>query len=171
MYRVHLENEQFPKISTIKQNFVRFNGNGCSSGGILLTEFANIDDTMNNHTYGHYCPNLVLKQPFLSSDGLKTLRFPNKHIQIVIFGFYPLFTIDIDLVITTSVCEGLLNPVTVCNSAFNDTIQTGVTESSAQTRRKSYEFYCLELLYENFRKLHMYIYNIEGCILIQELPS
>ena len=171
VYRVHLENEQFPMISIIKRKFVGFNENGCASGCILLTEFTNIKDTMNNNTYGPYCPNLVLNQPFLASDGLKTITYPNKHIQIVIFGFYPLFTIDIDLVITTSVCEGILNPVTVCNSAFNDTIQSGITESNILTRRKSYEFYCLEIFYETFRKLHMYIYNIEGCILIQELPT
>ena len=168
VYRVHLENDQFPQISIIRRQFDGFNENRCICGGILLTEFISTD-TKENNTFGPYCPDFLSKQPLLTPDGLRSVTFPNRQIQIVIYGFSPLFTVDIDLIISANQCEGIVNPSNVCNNAFNRTIKSGITRFNKRLKKLFYKFYCMEKIYTTYTELFIYIYSIRGCVIIQEL--
>ena len=168
VYRVHLENDRFPQISIIRRQFDGFNENRCVCGGILLTEFISTDSQENN-TFGPYCPDFLSKQPLMTPDGLRSVTFPNRQIQIVIYGFSPLFTVDIDLIISANQCEGIVNPSNVCNNAFNKTIKFGTTENNDLLKKLSYKFYCMERSYNTHTDLFIYIYSIDRCVIIQEL--
>ena len=162
---VNITGNQFPRLSIRSRVSDGLNEDGCAYGGLMIKQYRN-ESIFNK--YGPYCSRLMAFQPFL--NGLNELVFSSDHFKLFVYAFGPLYTLAIDIAVSTTECEGLINPVELC--AINDTVsQVPVGHSQQLT---NYKLFCKNILLTlNSGDVYnsIVMHDLKGCVIVQQIPT
>ena len=165
MLLVNITGNRFPRLSIRSRVSTGLNEDGCAYGGLKIEQYRNESDF---NQYGPYCSRLMAFQPFLTA--LNQLVFSSDHFKLFVYAFGPLYALAIDIVVSATECEGLINPVELC--AINDTApQVPVVQSQ---QLSNYKLFC-----KKSRKTHdsgdvyisIVVHDLKGCVIVQQIPT
>ena len=152
----HHSYETYPNISFHVREFHEWHNGDCTFGGFL---FRHKYKQLKHHTLGPYCTDIAPNHPLIGRNGLDYLVIGNSGVEIIIYANGPLYTIDIDIVVSASLCEGVLEPTLLCY----------LTEQSIHRKYlikfPSYSVSCYAE--ELTRTVTVTIFNISQCVLLQ----
>ena len=136
------QNGTFISMSFTIHKFSGWTLGSCYYGGYLL--FEGTSSTLENNTstfiHGPYCNVTISNYPLLSSHGLQRLVLGSKPTVLVFYAYSPLYSIDLDIHVHQSVCEGILNPIKFCSNYHH--LQYGRQFIQSFVREENYELYC-----------------------------
>ena len=162
---VNITGTQFPRLSIKSRISVGLNEDGCAYGGLMIKQYRN-ESVFNE--YGPYCSRLMAFQPFLT--GLNELVFPSDPFKLFVYAFGPLYTLAIDIIVSITECEGLINPVELCLS--NDTVsQVPVGQSHQPTNYKLFCKNILSTLVSGDVYISIVMHDLKGCVVVQQIPT
>ena len=152
----HHAYETYPNISFHVREFHEWHNGDCTFGVFL---FRHKYKQLKHHTLGPYCTDIAPNHPLIGRNGFDYLMFGNSGVEIIIYANGPLYTIDIDIVVLASLCEGVLEPTLLCYR----------TEQSIHRKYlikfPSYSVSCYAE--ELTRTVTVTIFNISQCVLLQ----
>ena len=166
---VNFTDNQFPRLSIRNQVSHGFNEDDCAYGGILVTKDVN-GSMLTNDTYGPYCSRLLVFQPFLSESDFSDLVFSNDSFMLFVYAFGPLYELKVEITVTTTKCEGIINPLTLCMR--NDT--NSQIPQRTYIKNTNYIYFC-DGTYANEYYGGIYfsiiLLDLKGCIVVQQIPT
>ena len=123
LFSIKPELGSFPNVSFHIRQFDGWHEGGCTYGGFLFKQYLNISQ-LETQTLGPYCTNTEPNHPLTGTDGLDYVVFGKYEVLLIIYASGPLFTIDMDIVISHSPCEGIVSLEYLCSfaKATKDTI-------------------------------------------------
>ena len=99
------------------RKFHGWNEGGCNMGGYaIIQELSNANSVLIRS--GPYCSGGSSNQPLISDDGLQYIVLSRRKTFLVIYAFGPEYWIDIDLIISTSLCEGFFDFPMICEAVI-----------------------------------------------------
>ena len=110
------ENDTFLSVSFQIRSFSGSTIENCYYyGGYILLEhikmYASEKDIV---MHGPYCNLSISNYPLVINEGIQKLYLGRWKTVILIYAYGPLYTIDLDIIIHKSLCEGIINPITFC---------------------------------------------------------
>ena len=114
IYVIEMTEGGFPNISVTTRTFQGWNQDHCYYGGYLLHHSIKSDNLKFSYSQGPFCSKSLPSQPFIGSQGPKSVILGNFKYFLVVFAFGPLYDIDIDIIMQISKCEGLFEPMHLC---------------------------------------------------------
>ena len=154
------EHMQYPNVTFNVRAFEGWNDGGCNLGGFAVVQHQfNINKSMIS---GPYCGGGTVNQPLVTKHGLRYLIFGGNRTHLVVFAYGPEYHIDIDVKVSASKCEGLLDPALACP------IELPIGEREhvvIQYATSTYKFLC------SFGPHYFTsnLYNVVGCVDIQNI--
>ena len=154
------QNMRYPNVTFNVRAFEGWNDGGCNLGGFAVVQHQlSINKSMIS---GPYCRGGTVNQPLVTKHGLQHLIFSGNRTHLVVYAYGPEYVIDIDVLVSASKCEGLLDPVLACP------IELPIGEKKHAVRRyatSTYKFVC------SFGPNYYIpnVYNIVGCVDIQTI--
>ena len=101
------EHMPYPNVSFNVRAFEGWNDGGCNLGGFAVVQHqSNSNKSMIS---GPYCRGGTVNQPLVTKYGLKYLIFSGNRTYLVIYAYGSEYHIDIDVIVSGSKCEGLLD--------------------------------------------------------------
>ena len=101
------EHMPYPNVSFNVRAFEGWNDGGCNLGGFAVVQHqSNSNKSMIS---GPYCQGGTVNQPLVTKYGLKYLIFSGNRTYLVIYAYGSEYHIDIDVVVSGSKCECLLD--------------------------------------------------------------
>ena len=97
------------------RKFHGWNEGGCNMGGYAIIQQLSKDNSI-LITSGPYCPGGGSNQPLITDDGPEYIVLSKWKTFLVIYAFGPEYWIDIDLIISTSLCEGFFDFPVICEA-------------------------------------------------------
>ena len=158
IYQIKYTGHKFSHMSVKIRKFSGWNDGSCKYGGILLIQHAT-STRFKSTNYGPYCNYLTLKHALLLDDGL---TFPPEDIFVVVYAFHPLFALDIDIIMKEAMCEGILNPMSMCVHNLKTTNSGQYVNYTSQ----SYKFICAQ--WESFH-ITVILNPSSKCVVIQQI--
>ena len=166
---VNFTDGKFPRLSIRSQVSNGFNEKDCAYGGVIIAQSVN-GSMLTNDTYGPYCSRLLVFQPFLSESDFSELVFSSDPFMLIVYAFGPLYELKVDINVTTTVCEGIINPLTLCmRNDTNSQIPQGVNIVKSNYRYSCHGISTSEHYGGMYFKILMT--NLQVCIVIQQIPS
>ena len=153
------EHMQYPNVTFSVRAFEGWNDGGCNLGGFAVVQHHQ-SNTNKSIISGPYCRGGTMNQPLVTKHGLQHLIFSGNRTHLVIYAYGPYYHIDMNVIVSGSGCEGLLDPMFACP------IELPAGEREHAVRRyvtSTYKSMC------SFR-LNYYILKVEkvvGCLDIQ----
>ena len=166
---VNFTSAQFPLLSIRSQISHGFNEEDCAYGGIIIVQSVN-GSMLTNDTYGPYCSRLLVFQPFLSESDFTELAFSGDPFMLFVYAFGPLYQLKVDITVTTTKCEGIINPLTICmTNDTNSQVLQGI-----YVQKINYRCFCDGIYSSQYYGgiyLSIILLKIQGCIVIQQIPT
>ena len=97
------------------RKFHGWNEGGCNLGGYAIIQQLSKDSSVLVRS-GPYCPGGGSNQPLITDDGPEYIVLGRIKTFLVIYAFGPEYWIDIDLITSTSLCEGFFDFPTICQA-------------------------------------------------------
>ena len=98
---------QYPNVSFNIRRFQGWNEGSCKFGGYLIVEAKYYLTNGGNYKLGPFCSKSFSTEPFVGTHGPKNIIFGKHEIYIILYAFGPMYSLDIDLVVLPSECEGI----------------------------------------------------------------
>ena len=166
---VNFTDSKFPQLSIRSQVSKGYIEEDCAYGGIIIAQSVN-GSMLTNDTYGPYCSSLLVFQPFLSESHFNELVFSSDPFMLIVYAFGPLYELKVDINVTTSKCEGIINPLTLCMR--NDT--NSQIPRFVYIEKSNYKYSCHGIsTSEHYGGMYLSILmiDLQACIVIQQIPS
>ena len=155
------EHMEYPNVSFSVRAFEGWNDGGCNLGGFAVVQHHQ-SNTNASIISGPYCRGGTLNQPLVTKHGLQHLIFSGNRTHLVIYAYGPAYHIDLDVIVSGSKCEGLLDPMLAC------LIEYQIGEREHAVRRYVASTYKLMCSFS----LNNYMLEVEkvvGCVDIQTI--
>ena len=168
MFFFETSNKQFPNISLEVRQLDGWNEGGCNLGGFAIVQnigFSDEDGTYEDKfvTSGPYCPGGSLGLPFTSEYGFSSLVL-NNYCYLVLYSYGSDYNIDVDIIVTISDCEGIVDPALTCPGLLA-TDQLDYFHSDIQ--RGSYKISCNYVV--SLEVYQIQLYRLQSCLVVQAL--
>ena len=171
IFGIKMRGGGFPNVSIITRDFKGWDENHCMYGGYSIKHV--IASGFTNYTYhqGPFCPKALPSQPFIGTHGPKHIIFGKFLYFLIIYAFGPLYHIDIDIIMTTSLCEGLFEPVNMCSVALPELSKyySHYPQFTNYFQGTNYRMLCYALRHENAILIQLSIEKITNCVIIQSI--
>ena len=155
-------NRVYPNVSFVIRKFEGTSEGNCAFGGFLLTQAISASVSHIQYQLGPFCSKAIPVDPFVGTHGHKSIVLGKNEIYIILYAFGPLYNIDIDLVILSSVCEGIFELPYLCLSNTQD------KQKKSYNNADNYEARCI--LKEHFHKGMVVTFSIpklSNCVVLQ----
>ena len=116
VYQISLDTN-FTNVTFNIRKFHGWNEGGCNMGGYAIIQQLSKDSSV-LITSGPYCPGGGSNQPLITEDGPEYIVLSNWNTSLVIYAFGLEYWIDIDLIISTSLCEGFFDFPIICQATL-----------------------------------------------------
>ena len=154
----------FPNVSFQIKRFDGWNEGGCTYGGFLFKQFLN-NSQLEPQTLGPYCTLTEPNHPITNTEGLDYLVFGESEVGLIIYANGPLYTLDIEVVVSESSCVGVVSPIWLCSFSMNEINAKRVVKFTG------YSVMCESSGPQETRQLVMNFVNISQCIIIQSIGN
>ena len=115
LYSIETKGDKFVFLSFLVRKFIGWGQGACRYGGyLLLRDKLHAQKRMLRH--GPFCKTSATNDPLLSDNGLQSLIFGRERVILFFYAYSPLYTIDLDVIIQETKCEGIINPMQLCIS-------------------------------------------------------
>ena len=104
----------YPNVSLVIRKFDGWNEGSCKFGGYFITEALHHSTDKIGYSLGPFCSKSIPTEPFVGTHGHKNLVFGRQEIYIILYAFGSLYTLDLDLVVLPSLCEGIFELPSNC---------------------------------------------------------
>ena len=104
VYSLKSNKELYPNISIGIHKFHGWNDGGCNFGGYIIKQTG-----PKNLTLGPFCSKDFRR--YFKPHGLEYFVIGKHVTQLIIYSYSSLYSVDIDFVVRSSVCEGVLEPI------------------------------------------------------------
>ena len=145
--------DEFPQLAL---NIRLFSGHDegmdCIFGGVGIKLVHQVYETTD---VGPYCNDVLQGRTLLET---LNITFSNEVAVIFIYALWPYYKIDLDFNVRTTLCEGIINPITLCwgQSKFHgQSITSG-----------NYRFRCVD---RHWKLSEIILFEIKRCLVIQQL--
>ena len=161
VYSVSGVSGQYPNITFDIRKFEGWNEGGCNMGGfILIQQLFNVDKAL--LTSGPYCPRGGSNQPLITEHGPEFIVLNRKETLLVIYAVGPEFWIDLDLIVSVSLCEGSFDFPLLCQSELD------ISQSVHTTMYwDNFQLNCNRLNKHNESYIAMRMLKFSGCLIAQ----
>ena len=141
------EHGLFPNVSFHIRQFDGWHEGGCTYGGFVFKQYLNISQ-LEPQVLGPYCTDTEPNHPLAGTDGLDYIVFGKYEVHLIIYANGPLYTIDMDIVISHSPCEGIVSLEYLCSfSKFEkETVYEVTFPSFTISCRSSYKFVTIRFI-------------------------
>ena len=154
----------YPNVSFMIRKFEGWNEGPCSFGGFIFTSAFSDLDNVNEHKMGPFCADSIPTEPLIGTYGIKHVVFGRDEMLIILYAFGPLYDIDIDLVVTASACEGIVEmPHSVWTHKDHSQAKTSISFG------RNYQATCQRKIINKKTFLRFGIINIKRCIVLQSI--
>ena len=114
LFSIKPEQGSFPNVSFHIRQFGGWQEGGCTYGGFLFKQYLNISQ-LDPQILGPYCTDTEPNHPLTGTDGLDYIVFGRYEVHLLIYANGPLYTIDMDIMIFHSTCEGIVSLEYLCS--------------------------------------------------------
>ena len=147
------------------RKFLGWNEGGCNTcmGGYAIIQQLSKDSSVLVRS-GPYCPGGSSSQPLITDDGLPYIVFSKLNTFFVIYAFGPEYWIDIDLIISTSLCEGFFDFPMICQAILNtpNNLHPIISLENFQAMCKSFRK-------RNHKFIFVQLLKFNGCVIAQSI--
>ena len=161
LFSIKTKPGSFPNVTFHVQRFDGWNDGGCTYGGFLFKQFLN-DSQLEPQSLGPYCTDTEPNHPLTGLDGLDYLVFGDSEVDLIIYANGPLYTIDMEVLVSESSCVGVVSPTWLCSFSEN---------AKHVVRFFGYSIVCESDGPKQERLLAMKFINISQCIVIQGIGN
>ena len=163
LFSFNTTTEQYPNISLEVRQLEGWNEGGCNLGGFAILQNISFHDKDVVASSGPYCPGGSLGQPFISEYGFSSLVL-NNYSYLVLYSYGSAYHIDVDILVISSECEGLVDPVLPCLGLVDiDQLDYFQTEIPYE----SYKYTCLYTA--NLEVYAIRLYRLQRCLVVQSV--
>ena len=152
---------QYPNVTFNIRQFQGWNEGGCNMGGFALVQQMPGDDRT-LVTSGPYCPGGSSNQPFITEHGPQYIVLSSKETLLVIYAHGPEYWIDLDVIVSVSLCEGLFDFPLLCEAgiAASHTVQ-------AHSQWNHFKLKCHRFDQFTVFPINIRLLKVSGCIVAQ----
>ena len=113
---------------------------------------------------GPYCPGGGSNQPLITDDGPKYIFLSNWKTSLVIYAFGPEYWIDIDLIISTSLCEGFFDFPVICEAILEIP-----HNSFLIIQWGHFQLFCKNFSRSEYNFILVRLSKLSGCVIAQSI--
>ena len=161
VYSVSGVSGHYPNITFDIRKFDGWNEGGCNMGGyILVQQLFNEDKAL--FTSGPYCPGGGSNQPLITENGPEFIVLNRKETLLVIYAFGPEYWIDLDVIVSVSLCEGSFDFPLLCQAELD------ISQTIHSTMNwDHFQLNCNRLNRLNNTYIAMRMLKFSGCLIAQ----
>ena len=104
----------FYTISFRVRSFSGWSEGGCKYGGYMILQSKQTATGQRMIPYGPYCNISLSNYPLVGQKGLANLTFGNESVALLFYAYSPHYSIDLDVLVHETLCEGIINPIVLC---------------------------------------------------------
>ena len=162
-------NGRFAVLFIKFHKFQGWNWGGCNYGGYAIQQ--NIDDiTLSSTTIGPFCSASSPRHSYTSQHSLPFFVMNDKLAYFIIYGYGSMYTLDIDIKVTSSPCVGIMEPLLMWFPDKGMTKPLSKTVIPTAFATLSIELTSLDSMAFNPRSLNIITFqNIHSCFYMQSL--
>ena len=154
---------RYPNVTFNIRKFEGWNEGGCNMDAFALVQQMPGDDRT-LVTSGPYCPGGSSNQPFITEHGPQYIVLSRKETFLVIYVHGPEYWIDLDVIVSVSLCEGLFDFPMLCKAGIAASHTVNATSQWNHFQPKCHRFNPFIVFPISIRLL-----KFTGCILAQEV--
>ena len=113
LFSVETQNGSYPNISFRIRQADGWREGNCIYWGFLFKQYLH-SSQLEPQVLGPYCTDSEPDHPLTGTDGLDSVVFGLTGVHLIIYVNGPLYTIDLDILVSYSSCEGIVSPVYLC---------------------------------------------------------
>ena len=165
VYSISGEDNQYPNVTFNIRKFEGWNEGGCNLGGFAFVQQMP-DDDRTLVTSGPYCPGGSSNQPFITEHGPKYIVLSKNATLLVIYAHGSEYRIDLDVMVSVSLCEGMFDFPLLCEA------ELAVTHTAySHLHWNNIEATCIRLHLLNGFPLGVRLLKVTGCAVAQVIMS
>ena len=162
VYPISLDTHYINVTFNIRK-FHGWNEGGCNMGGYAIIQELSKDNSVLIRS-GPYCPGGGSNQPLITDDGPEYIVLSRWKTFLVIYAFGPEYWIDIDLILSTSLCEGFFDFPMICEAILE------ISHNSHLSIQWGYfQLACDRYSRYNMTFLSIRMLKFAGCIMAQSI--
>ena len=156
---------QYPNVTFNIRIFQGWNEGGCNMGGFAFVQQMT-DENRTFVTSGPYCPGGSSNQPFITKHGTKYIVLSKNATLLVIYAHGPEYRIDLDVMVSVSLCEGMFDFPLLCVAglAVTHTAQSLIHWNNLEAT-------CFRMHQLNSFPLVVRLLKVTGCAVAQVIMS
>ena len=163
-YSISGEDQKYPNVTFDIKKFQGWNEGRCNMGGFaILHQMSDGDGPL--ITSGPYCLGRGSNQPLITDHGPEYIVLSKSETLLVIYAFGSEYTIDLEVIISISACEGLFNSPLLCQ-AHLEARQTKMTISLWN----NFQLDCMSAIIGALF-MNIAIVRFSGCVVAQVVMS
>ena len=120
IFGINITTGGYPNVSVIVRNFNGWEDDSCSFGGYTFTHQIDSESLKTIYHQGPFCTTTAPSVPFIGTHGPKHVIFGSFQYYLAIYAFGPWYDIDIDIIVSRSACEGVFEPLSICDKVIQD---------------------------------------------------
>ena len=161
VYSISGEVAQYPNVTFNIKRFQGWNEGSCNMGGFALMHHM-------SHEYGTfvtsgpYCPGGSSNQPFVTEHGPQYIVLSKNETLLVIYAYGPEYWIDLDVIVSVSLCEGLFDFPLLCQAVLAVSQSTRI-----RTQWNNFQLNCNSYNRFNGVSLSVRLIRVRGCVVAQ----
>ena len=145
------------------RKFHGWNEGGCNMGGYVIIQQLSKDNSILVRS-GPYCPGGGSNQPLITDDGPKYIVLSNWNTSLVIYAFGPEYWIYIDLIISTSLCEGFFDFPMICEAILEIHYN-----SHPIINWRHFQLFCGNFSKSEYNYISVRLSKLRGCVIAQSV--
>ena len=115
IYKISITDGGFPNISFNMRNFSGWNEDQCAFGGFTLLHNIKTNIIV-RYDQGPFCTGTSPSEPFIGTNGPKYIVLGEFVYYLIIYALGPWYSIDVDVLMKRSFCEGIFEPYNMCRT-------------------------------------------------------
>ena len=123
------------------------------------------DSQLEPQTLGPYCTDTEPNHPLTGTDGLDYLVFGDSTVDLIIYANGPLYTIDMEVVVSESSCVGVVSPIWLCSFSKYE------MNAKYVMKFPSYSVLCESEGITGTRQFVISFLQISQCVIIQSIGN
>ena len=145
------------------RKFHGWNEGGCNMGGYVIIQQLSKDNSILVRS-GPYCPGGGSNQPLIIDDGPEYIVCSTWKTFLVIYAFGPEYWIDIDLIVSTSLCEGFFDFPMICEAILEIPHNSYLIIKWAH-----FQLTCKNFSSHEYNFILVRLSKLKGCVIAQSI--
>ena len=164
VYPISLDTN-FTNVTFNIRKFHGWNEGRCNMGGYAIIQELSKDNSVLIRS-GPYCPGGGSNQPLITGDGPKYIVLSNWNTYLVIYAFGPEYWIDIDLITSTSLCEGFFDFPIICETIIKISHNKNLT---ILVNWAHFQLTCGRYSRQDITFISVRMPKLRGCVIAQSI--